>query len=60
MNRNSLKQHLVEGPVTNDFALHLRIREHTTPHDVEGVLGRRPWDTFLLGSHNFLVTALGP
>ena len=30
----------------------------TTLHDVGGVLGR-PWDTFLLGSHNFMVTALG-
>ena len=30
----------------------------TTLHDFGGVLGR-PLDTFLLGSHNFMVTALG-
>ena len=30
----------------------------TTLHDLGGVLGR-PLDTFLLGSHNFMVTALG-
>jgi hypothetical protein len=26
---------------------------------LEGLLGGRPLDTFLLGSHNFMVTALG-
>ena len=31
----------------------------TTLHDLGGVLGR-PWDTFLLGSHSFMVTAHGP
>ena len=30
MNRNSLKQHLVESPVTYAFTLHLKIRDHTT------------------------------
>jgi hypothetical protein len=30
MNRNSLKEHLVEGSVTYDFTLHFKIREHTT------------------------------
>ena len=30
MNRNSLKEHLVEGPVTYDFTLHLRAYYHTT------------------------------
>ena len=44
MNRNSLKLHLVEGPVTYDFTLHSR--SPTTLHDVGGVLGR-PLDTFL-------------
>jgi hypothetical protein len=44
MNRNSLKQHLVQGPVTYDFRLHLRAR--TALHDFGGVLGR-PLDTFL-------------
>ena len=30
MNRNSLKQHMVEGPVlTYDFTLHSRVRDHT-------------------------------
>ena len=29
MNKNSFKWHLVEGPVTRDFALHLRARAHT-------------------------------
>jgi hypothetical protein len=28
----------------------------TTLHDCGGVLGRRPLDTFLLGSHHFMVT----
>ena len=31
----------------------------TPRHASGGVLGRRPLDTFLLGSHNFTVTALG-
>ena len=30
MSKNSLKQHLVLGPVTYDFTLHLRARDHTT------------------------------
>jgi hypothetical protein len=30
MNRNCLKQHLVKGPVTYDFTLRKRIRDHTT------------------------------
>jgi hypothetical protein len=30
MNRNSLKQDLVEGPVTYAFTLHLRARDRTT------------------------------
>jgi hypothetical protein len=37
MNRDSLKRHLVEGPVTYDFALHSRIV--TALHDVGGGLG---------------------
>jgi hypothetical protein len=57
MNKNSLKLHLVEVPVTYDFTLHSRIPDHT-PHDLGGVLGRH-LDTFLLGCHNFVVTALG-
>ena len=43
MNKNSLKEHLVEKLVTYDFTLHLRICNHTTRF--EGVL-RRPLDTF--------------
>ena len=43
MNRNLLKYHLVEGPVTYGFTLHLRIRDHTTWF--EGVMGR-PLDAF--------------
>ena len=43
MNRSSLKSHLVEDPVTYDFALHLRTRDDT--HDFGVVLGR-PLDTF--------------
>jgi hypothetical protein len=31
----------------------------TTLHEFGGMLGRRPLDTFLLGSHNSMVTALG-
>ena len=29
-NRDSLKDHMVEGPVTYDFTLHLRNRDQTT------------------------------
>ena len=43
MNRISLKKHLVEGTVTYDFALHLRIC--TTLHDFGGAL-RWPLNTF--------------
>ena len=44
------------GPVTYDFTLHLRIRDHTTWvwKCFETAFGH-----FLLGSHNFMVTALG-
>ena len=52
MNRNSSKQHLVEGPVTYGFTL----RSVTTPHDLRGVLGTA-FGHFLLGSHNFMLTA---
>ena len=40
MNRNSSKQHLVEGPVTYDFTLHLRGCDR-----VGDILGQ-PLDTF--------------
>jgi hypothetical protein len=30
VDRNSLKEHLAEGPVTYDFTLHSRVRDHTT------------------------------
>ena len=30
MNRNSLKEQLVEGLITYDFTVHLRVRDHTT------------------------------
>jgi hypothetical protein len=55
MNRNPLKQHLVEAPVTNDFTLHLRICDPL--HDFGDELGW-PFGHFLLGSHNATVTAL--
>ena len=44
------------NPVTNDFTLHLRVRDHTTWfwRCLGTVFGH-----FLLGSHNFMVTALG-
>ena len=45
VNRNSLKWHLVEGPVTYDFTL----------HDGGGVLGQQPLGHFLLSPHNFMV-----
>ena len=63
----------VRGPAWTNFHwnnIWLRDRSHMTPNytwgfvtalhdDFEGVLGRRPLDThFLLGSHNFMVTAL--
>ena len=56
MNRNSLKWHLIEGLVTYDFTLHLRVRDHTT------WFGRCVATAFghsLLGSHNSMVTPLG-
>ena len=55
-NRNSLQYHLVEGMATYDFTLHLRISDHTTWfwRCVGTTFGH-----FLLGSHNFMVTALG-
>jgi hypothetical protein len=55
-NRNLLKLHLVEGPITYDFTLHLRVRDHTT------WFWRCPgtaFGHFPLGPHNFMVTALG-
>ena len=56
MNRNSLKQHVVEGPVIYDFTLHLRVRDHTTQfwRCVGTAFGH-----ILLGSHNFMVMAVG-
>jgi hypothetical protein len=48
--------HLLEGPVTNDFAL--RLRAHNTLHDFGNGLGWSLEDTFLLGSHKSMVTAL--
>ena len=61
----------VRGPTWIEIhwnGIWLRVRSHmtshytwgsvTTLHDVGGVF-RRPLDTFLLGSHNFMVTALG-
>ena len=56
MNWNSWKWHLVEGSVTYDFTLHLRIRDHTTWF--WRCLGTA-FENFLLDSHNFMVTALG-
>ena len=56
MNRNSLKLHLVEGPVPFDFTIHLRICNHPTWFwRCVGTAFRH----FHLGSHNFMVTALG-
>ena len=56
MKRNSLKYHLVEGPVTCDFTLHLGVHDHTTffLRCVGTAFGH-----FLLGSHIVMVTALG-
>ena len=56
MNRNSLKHHLVESPITYDFSLHLKVRDHTTQFwtCIGTTFGR-----FLLGPHNFMLTALG-
>ena len=56
MNRNSLKQHLVEGPV--HMTSHYTRGSVTSLHDFAGLLGR-PLNTFLLGSHNFMVTGIG-
>jgi len=43
--------------VRSHMASHYTWESVTTIHDLKGVLGR-PLDTFLLGSHNFMVTAL--
>ena len=43
MNRHSLRQNLVEGPVTYGFTLYLR--SLTTLHDFGGASGH-PLDTF--------------
>ena len=56
MNRNSLKWHLVEGPVTYDFTLHFRVCDHTTW--LWRCLGTA-FELFPLDSHNFMVMALG-
>ena len=56
MNRDSLKYHLVEGPITCDFTRHLRIRDHTMRF--WKCLGTA-FGHFLLGSHNPMVMALG-
>ena len=45
MNRNSLKWHLVEGPVTYDFTLHLRIRHHYVEVQSLGTLKYLMFDT---------------
>ena len=56
MNRNPLKEHLVEGPVTYDYTVHLRVRDHTTCF--WRCLGTA-FGHLLLSSHNFMVMALG-
>jgi hypothetical protein len=56
LNRNKLKLHLVESPVTYDFTLHLKVCDHIRwfwRH-----LGKA-FENFILGSHNFMVSALG-
>ena len=54
--KNSLKQHLVGGPITYDFTLHLRVCGHTKWFwkCIGTAFGH-----FLLDSHSFMVTALG-
>jgi hypothetical protein len=56
MNRDSLEYHLVEGMVTYDFTLHLRICDHTTWF---WRCVRTASAHFLLSFHNFMVTTLG-
>ena len=56
MNRIPLKQHLIEGVVTIDFTLHLRVLDYTTWF--WKCLGTA-FGHFLLGSHNFMAKALG-
>ena len=61
MNRNSLKQHMVEGPVLPyDFTLHSRVRDHTNLHELIWRCVGTAFGHFPLGSHNTMVTALGP
>ena len=50
MTKKSLKQHLVEGPITYDFTT--KRGSKTTLHDFGGLMGRWSLDTHsLLGSH---------
>ena len=55
MNRNSMKQHLIEGLGTYDFTLHSRARDHMTWF--WKCLGTA-FGQFLLGSRNSMVTDL--
>ena len=56
MNENSLEKHLVEGLITYGFKLHLRILDHMTWFwRCDGTA----FGHFHLGSHNFMVVALG-
>ena len=56
MHRISLKWHLVEGPITFDFTLHLKVHDHTTWfwRCIGTAFGH-----FILDSHNVMVVALG-
>ena len=56
LNKNSSNQHLVEGLITYDFTLPLRAGDHTTWFWT--CLGDGLW-TLLLGSHNFMIMAIG-
>ena len=56
MNNISLNGIWLRYPVAHDFTLHLRVHDHTTRF--RKCLGQ-PLDNFYLGSHNFMVMALG-
>ena len=57
MNKNSLKIAFGWGPGHTCMTLRYTWGSMTKLHDLGGVLGR-PLDTFILGSHNFVVTDL--
>jgi hypothetical protein len=62
MNRNSLKWHLIEGPVTYDFPWHLRARAHITwfRKCLRTTCGHFSWGLTILWSRLLAYVKSGP